>query len=237
MKLCLYYIMMTEPESKQSPSTATTPTTTAYDVDNCKHRLVYGYEWVCCRCGRVFTADEAEELQRGAGYVTTVTTHEDLGLDPHGKTPLWLHGLGTIEGYKHSLSENRDDISILSNIVDKLRLPSYASIEFLQLYKSFIKDRKKDMVYAAVLALLEITARYEQIGRRLRVAASDADTGNTVACIDYICTIVENQFGAQKNLSARFRVLYNNKGLIQRIARIARRKGASTALDYSMEVI
>lgn len=240
-----YYILMTEPEP------------TGYiSVDECKHKPVYpDHEWVCCLCGKVLSMEEVEEIQRGSAEVTSVQEISSMGLDPHGKTPLWLHGLGTIEGYQHATNNgDRDDISVISNIADKLQLPSYAALEFLQLYRSFVKDRKKDRVYAAVLALFTLTARYSEIEERIRSIAmkdlasdQDAVTSRTAtaittaACIDYICMIVTNHFGTSTTTRSRipmFRIIYRRRGLLRRVTRIARMKGAATALSsYSMEVI
>lgn len=245
-----HYIVMTEPESSGYIS-----------VDNCSHKPVYpDHEWVCSLCGKVLSVEEVEEIQRGSAETAATTAYEDLGLDPHGKTPLWLHGLGTIEGYQHlqhlQQGEDRDDISILSNITDKLQLPSYAALEFLQLYRSFVKDRKRDRVCAAVLALFTLTARYSEIESRIRSivmedlasAPDQTDVGTgmatgtaTTACVDYICMVVANNFGTSATTRNRipiFRILYSRRGLLRRVARIARMKGAATALkSYSMEVI
>ncbi|GBC73944.1 hypothetical protein HRbin04_01353 [archaeon HR04] len=230
----LYYILMNniEPQPQLNIS-----------VDSCKHRLVHDQEWVCCLCGRVFSEEEAEELQRGSKDITTVRSLDSIGLDPHGKTPLWLHGLGSIEGYKHNSNNGeRDDISILSNIADKLQLPSHIAVEFLQLYRSFVRQ-DKDKVPATKLAILYLTLRYPILKERLRnLLTNIQDRGEKVTdqeVVDYISSVIESNFNltSRKRKGNEDRYLFAREGLLQFIVHIATVKGAKYAYNYVMKVI
>ncbi|MEM2857277.1 MAG: hypothetical protein QW416_09270, partial [Candidatus Nitrosocaldaceae archaeon] len=177
------------------------------NVDTCKHRIIYDQEWVCCKCGRVFSNEEVEELQRGSMEVTAVRSMSEVGLDPHGKTPLWLQGLGSIEGYKHEKDQgSREDISIISNIADKLQLPAYMAEEFLSFYRSFVKEgekkeekkgKKKDKALAAKLALLLLTTEHKELALRIRRMLAFMKGEEKVSnheCYEYISTIISMQF-------------------------------------------
>ena len=232
----LYYIVMTEPSTTVASSIATDHHS-SHNVDNCRHKLIYDHEWVCSLCGRVFSEEEAEELQKGSAEVTSVRSLDSIGLDPHGRTPLWLHGLGSIEGYKHSLQDReRDDISILSNIADKLQLPSHIAVEFLQLYRSFVKE-EKDKVPATKLALLLLLMRDNLLTKRVKemfrteMNKSDRCKITYQDIIVYVITIVDMQFNAGKR--KRENSLYRSIGVegLERLERLARRYGASRAVS------
>ncbi|MEM4365458.1 MAG: hypothetical protein QXJ44_06065 [Candidatus Nitrosocaldus sp.] len=198
------------------------------NVDTCKHRIIYDQEWVCCKCGRVFNEEEVEELQRGSIEVTAIKSLESIGLDPHGKTPLWLHGLGSIEGYKHEKDQgSREDISIISNIADKLQLPSYAAQEFLILYRSFVKERK-DRVLAAKTAIFIIDERYPEVKQRIYSLSREEGvvSKSDHEYVDYILTVVNMQFNIKDHNN-------NNNDLSKLellpidVPRLAKRFGAS----------
>ena len=239
----IYYLLMVEPTKQAS-----------YNTDTCKHKLIYDQEWVCSLCGRVFSEEEAEELQKGSAEVTSVRSLDSIGLDPHGRTPLWLHGLGSIEGYKHNSNNGeRDDISILSNIADKLQLPSHIAVEFLQLYRSFVKE-EKDKIPATKLALMLLTVKYPLLKERLKRLLNIQNnymvtTDNEI--VEYITMVVENNFNTttsnsnSSNSGRRNRIrkkkgdryLIAREGLLQCIVHIATIKGAKYAYNYVMEMV
>lgn len=223
-------------------------------IDSCKHRIIYTPEgeWVCCLCGRVFSAEEAEELQRGSTDITIVKNVGEAGLDPHGKTPLWHMGLGSLEGngWEGIIGEGggrgkgrgRDYTSMLSNIADKLQLPSYAMLEFADLYRSFVKN-DRDKAVSAKLALLLLTERYEEVRRRIKqLARQDFGSDSVRTCVEYIATVVDNQFRPSTSpyVHSTLIVAYEHN-FIPTLIRIARRKGAYNALsslhNYGIGVI
>lgn len=247
-----HYNMMAEVESKVGGG--------AGELEECKHKVIYdneSNEHFCCKCGRVFSLDEVAELQGGADKVFAM---KDLGLDPHGKTPLWHFGLGTLNssnsrsrngggssGGNGSSSSNsnsnsnilhnreRDEISILSNIADKLQLPQHHALEFLYLYRSFSKD-KGDSIIAVKLALLSLTkhkevmARIRSLAKEVYGSGSNSNSVPDSICVKYITAIVDSYFGVkQKRVNSRLSTLYR-VGAISTLAMIARRKGASSAL-------
>lgn len=199
------------------------------NVDSCKHRIIYDQEWVCSLCGRVFSEEEAEELQRGSIEVTAVRSMSEVGLDPHGRTPLWQYGLGSIEGYKHDRDQgSREDISIISNIADKLQLPSYAAQEFLVLYRSFVKERK-DRVLAAKTAIFIIYERYPEVKQRIYSLSREEGviSKSDHEYVDYILTVINMQFNTIKDHNNNNNDLSKLELLPIDVPRLAKRFGAS----------
>jgi len=208
------------------------------NVDTCKHRIIYDQEWVCSLCGRVFNEEEVEELQRGSIEVTAVRSMSEVGLDPHGKTPLWLQGLGSIEGYKHEKDQgSREDISIISNIADKLQLPAYMAEEFLSFYRSFVKEgekkeekkgKKKDKALAAKTAIFIIDERYPEVKQRIYSLSREEGvvSKSDHEYVDYILTVINMQFNIKDHNN-------NNNDLSKLellpidVPRLAKRFGAS----------
>ncbi|MEM4399513.1 MAG: hypothetical protein QW776_00005 [Candidatus Nitrosocaldus sp.] len=207
-------------------------------IDSCKHRIIYDQEWVCCKCGRVFNEEEVEELQKGSMEVTAIKSLESIGLDPHGKTPLWQYGLGSIEGYKHEKDQgSREDISIISNIADKLQLPSYAMLEFADLYRRFCKS-KEDRLPATLLAICILMHKANVRDRVLSILNSSVGLeGRKLYC--YIEEIIRMQFGlvakAEYIPMIEKYIAINGKEGIELLIENASRYGASRAL-YAMRV-
>ncbi|MEM0029413.1 MAG: hypothetical protein QXN32_00635 [Candidatus Nitrosocaldus sp.] len=204
-------------------------------VDSCKHRIIYDQEWVCCKCGRIFSNEEVEELQRGSMEVTAIKSLESIGLDLHGKTPLWLHGLGSIEGYKQEKDQgSREDISIISNIADKLQLPSYTAQEFLLLYRSFVKERK-DRVLAAKLALLLLTTECKELVLRIRrmlafIYEEKEEEVSDYECYKYMIDIVNQQFNTTTNKKDSEEDLSRLLSYLQIAPNFARKYGIARAV-------
>ncbi|MEM4318079.1 MAG: hypothetical protein QXQ68_08490 [Candidatus Nitrosocaldaceae archaeon] len=154
-------------------------------IDTCQHRLITDRgEIVCNKCGRVFN-DEEER----------VTRLEEIGWDPHGETSLFQIGLGSLE-LSRDLKE-QDDISIISNIANKLQLPQYAALEFYHRYESMKKDKEKkkckcskgDKVRITKVALLLLYIRYKELRRSLSL----------YEIIPYINIVVNMGFGSKQN--------------------------------------
>lgn len=204
------------------------------NVDTCKHRIIYDQEWVCSLCGRVFSNEEVEELQRGSIEVTAVRSMSEVGLDPHGRTPLWLQGLGSIEGYKHDRDQgSREDISIISNIADKLQLPSYAMLEFADLYRRFCKS-KEDRLPATLLAICILMHKANVRDRVLSILNSSVGLeGRKLYC--YLEEIIRMQFGlvakAEYIPMIEKYIAINGKEGIEPLIENASRYGASRTLN------
>lgn len=195
-------------------------------TDTCNHKLIFVEELICCKCGRVFSEEEAEEIEKGSREI--IKSVDSIELDPHYKTPLWQCGLGSIEGYKHEKSKgNRDDISIISNIANKLQLPSHIAQEFLALYKSLVKD-KKDKVLAAKIGLLLLIIERKELALRIRRALEfmkDKERVSDYECYEYISTVISKQFAREDPEGDIIKLLPYLKRL-----NVARRYGAVKAL-------
>ncbi|MEM3003667.1 MAG: hypothetical protein QW293_07870, partial [Candidatus Nitrosocaldaceae archaeon] len=157
-------------------------------VDTCQHRLITDRgEIVCNRCGRVFEKEEER-----------VTRLEEIGWDPHGETSLFQTGLGSLE-LSRDLKE-QDDISIISNIANKLHLPQYAALEFHHSYESMKKDKEKkrckcskaDKVRITKVALLLLYIRYKELRKGMPL----------YEIIHYINIVVNMGFGSKQNHSS-----------------------------------
>ncbi|MFN4337409.1 MAG: TFIIB-type zinc ribbon-containing protein [Candidatus Nitrosocaldus sp.] len=173
-------------------------------IDTCKHSLVYDEErneHYCERCGIVLALDEA--------CLPPITRLKDIGWG-RGRTPLWQIGLGSKEGSKG------DDTSILSNIADKLELPSYAMYEFLQLYRSFVKHdnskskskskSKRNRVLSAKLALSFLLERYNLEREAVEGVVENAFNYNSNASI--VCTERIVRFAKRYGIAQSYKLLF-----------------------------
>ncbi|GIU72417.1 MAG: hypothetical protein KatS3mg003_1896 [Candidatus Nitrosocaldaceae archaeon] len=136
-------------------------------------------EIVCRECGIVLDREEIIEDYR----------------DPHGKATLWQYGLGSIN------KGEREDISIISNICQRLNLTEVISIEVLTLYNRYVKD-DKDRLTAIKLALLEIARKYRlKIDKKIIKEVSELNFGKSGR--DYIYELevsnkLAKRFGASR---------------------------------------
>jgi hypothetical protein len=146
-------------------------------------------EIVCRECGIVLDREEVIDDYR----------------DPHGKATLWQYGLGSIN------KGEREDISIISNICQRLNLTEVISIEVLTLYNKYVKD-DKDRLTAIKLALLEIARKY-----RLKIDE------------DMIKEVSELNFSRSDEKSNH---IYD----IEVISKVAKRFGAFSAIMIVREV-
>ncbi len=120
-----------------------------YGMDRHEHEpILDGGEVVCRLCGEVL--EERGEV---------INDYRD----PHGKATLWQYAIGGMNKGK------REDISVISNVCQRLMLNEAQSIEVLNLYRHFVKQ-EKDKVLALKLAILNIVERY-----RLRFSRKDVD--------------------------------------------------------------
>jgi len=179
------------------------------------HKIIYDEnndEWICEICGRVLDKDYVESINLGSTYVNSEgALNEDV--------PLFFLGLGTMEYFKSAWKYGeRDDLSILSNIADKLELPKHMRYEFFLLYKRFLntskcKKDKSKQVFAAKLALYELSCRYGSILDRYDNK-------------EYVDTVIELNFAKDTDIT------YSDMELD-----IARRLIIDYGIDYAMKFI
>ncbi|MEM4275250.1 MAG: hypothetical protein QXK74_08530 [Candidatus Nitrosocaldaceae archaeon] len=199
------------------------------DVDTCQHRLITDRgEIVCNRCGRVFEKEEER-----------VTRLEEIGWDPHGETSLFQTGLGSLE-LSRDLKE-QDDISIISNIANKLELQQHLAIEFYNIYRQFVKG-KRDRVVAAKLALIKLTRHKEVQNRIMRFVSDFCSSSLPNEYIKYIMSIVDNYFrnGSRReniDILKLYTAYVTSQSFFRRITRIAEEKGAYKAVKCIEELI
>ncbi len=137
-------------------------------------------EIICQECGQVLAVEEVIDYYR----------------DPHGKATLWQYAIGGMNRGK------REDISVISNVCQKLNLSEAKSIEVLSLYKRFVKCNRDELL-ALKLALVNIVEKYHiKIGRREIDSIAELNFGKKSISIFEVEIVskIANRFGASRSI-------------------------------------